>query len=395
MHIEQEVTLSQLELLYQDLTSPSGVDLSPSISYKYTNAFGLEAALIQFIASWQRIHPDGRVAIDGEPVDYPDLLRKACKHPSNIAACYFGERFSSFSDDSFSYSRAATLKLIEPMLSAMYREDFGAEKESEALALLCFRNHPAEYLPSFYEFPAPGNIRSKDQFRDLVIKILRTKIQEHKPQLSPEAFATSVGPLLHELIKNTDEHSLTDENGNFYQKGIRGIIFKLATLNRGDLLSGYSGKNPRLTTYLNGRLGDVGRNTTQLTFLEVSVIDTGPGLARRWISSKRSIPINKLSSISINDERKAVIDCFRKYMTTKPSESSGMGLSAVLHHLHRLKGFLRLRTGRLALFQALDQENPHLEFSPQDWDKNFRELPEAAGTAFTLCFPIATERAKN
>lgn len=395
MLIEQEITLSQLEYLYKDLASSMGADLSPSISYSYANAFGLEAALIQFIASWQRIHVSGKVVLDCEPVDYPDLIRKACAHPSNIAACYFGEKFTNFSDKSFSYSRPAALNLIAPVLDAMYREDFGAISASEAVALLCFRNHPNEYLPSFYELPAPGNLRSKDQFRDLVEKILRTKLETHTPRLSFEAFASSVGPLLHELIKNTDEHSLTDEDGNLYQKSVRGIIFKFAALNRSDLLSGYSGNNPRLTTYLNGRLGAAGRNTSQLTFLEVSVIDTGPGLARRWISKKLSTPVRDLASISINDERNAVIDCFRKYMTTKPSESSGMGLTAVLGHLQQLNGFLRLRTGRLALFQALDKEKPDLEFSPQDWDKNVRTLPEAAGTTFTLCFPIATERAKN
>jgi hypothetical protein len=395
MVLEQNTTISRLESLYQNLGSPLGAEISPSVSYTYAQAFGLEAALIQFIATWQRANSKGKVIFDCEPVDYADLVRRACLHPSNVAACYFGEVFANFSDDSFSYSRSAALNLIEPILNAMYREDFGANDAASDVALLCYRNHPKEYLPSFYELPAQGNVRSKDQFQDLVQKILRTKAISCSHKSSLETLASSLGPLLHELIKNTDEHSLTDEDGNFYQKGVRGLIIKFAALNRSDLLSGYAGNNPRLTTYLNGRLGAVGRDTPQLTFLEVSVIDTGPGLARRWLSKKLSRPVRDLADISIDEERDAVVDCFKKYMTTKPSESSGMGLTAVLDHLQRLKGFLRLRTGRLSLFQALDREKSTPKFSPLDWDKNLRMLPEATGTAFTICFPIATEGAKN
>ncbi|MCA9801199.1 MAG: hypothetical protein KC777_04400 [Cyanobacteria bacterium HKST-UBA02] len=393
MLIESSITLSQLESLYQNIDSALGSELSPSISYSYAGAFGLEAALIQFIASWQRIHPQGEVVLDCDLVDFSDFLRKAYTHPSNITACYFGEKFTDCAHAQI--SKSAVLKLATPILEAMFRDDYRTITGSSEFALLCFRNHPNEFLPCLYEQPAQGRVRSRDQIRDLIEKILATQTDTSKQRLSFESLASSLGPLLHELIKNTDDHSLTDEDGNFYPKGVRGIIVKTASLDRGDLLSGYSGSNRRLTTYLNGRLSAVGRDTPRLTFLEVSVIDTGPGLARRWLSKDLGRPVRDLAPISIDVERKAVIDCFRKYMTTKPSDSSGMGLTAVLNHLQRLKGFLRLRTGRLSLFQALDKKQSEIEFSPHDWDKKLPMLPEAAGTTFTICVPVTSEATKS
>lgn len=277
----------------------------------------------------------------------------------------------------------------------MWREDLSEKKTTSDLALLCFSSHPYEYLPCFYELPLQGNIRSKDQFNFLVEKILENKKPTFTSTLNKDEFTSSLGSLLHELIKNTDEHSVTDEEGNLYSKGVRGIIVKYATLNRGALLKEYSGNNPRLTTYFNQLLGRAGRTTTKLTFLEVSVIDTGPGLARRWLSNKSSEPPRKLGEISIEEERLAVIKCFQKYMTTKVSESSGMGLTAVLEHLYKLKAFLRLRTGRLSLFQANENENEKQKFTPLDWNKNQPALPEVSGTTFTICFPISIEGETN
>ena len=298
MLIESSITLSQLESLYQNIDSALGSELSPSISYSYAGAFGLEAALIQFIASWQRIHPQGEVVLDCDLVDFSDFLRKAYTHPSNITACYFGEKFTDCAHAQI--SKSAVLKLATPILEAMFRDDYRTITGSSEFALLCFRNHPNEFLPCLYEQPAQGRVRSRDQIRDLIEKILATQTDTSKQRLSFESLASSLGPLLHELIKNTDDHSLTDEDGNFYPKGVRGIIVKTASLDRGDLLSGYSGSNRRLTTYLNGRLSAVGRDTPRLTFLEVSVIDTGPGLARRWLSKDLGRPVRDLAPISID-----------------------------------------------------------------------------------------------
>jgi hypothetical protein len=129
--------------------------------------------------------------------------------------------------------------------------------------------------------------------------------------------------------------------------------------------------------------------------LETSILDSGPGLARK-ISGK-----NNLSEISIEREVELVKECLIKHRTTSKSFSStikGQGLDKVLKLLDK-KGFLRIRTGRLELFRNFISD-PYTESYTVDKvvlkdfisnSLNYTALPEASGTLYTFYYPIGGE----
>ncbi|USW93885.1 hypothetical protein NHF39_21165 [Pseudomonas proteolytica] len=125
-----------------------------------------------------------------------------------------------------------------------------------------------------------------------------------------------------------------------------------------------------------------------LDFLEISVIDSGPGLARRWLTAKEKRPVESLDELELDEELNATLDCFKKHMTSKPdSDRSGMGLHNALQALNKLKAYVRVRTGRLSLNQAFQGRSGVMAFEPSARGTE-QELAAAEGTVFTICIPV-------
>lgn len=77
----------------------------------------------------------------------------------------------------------------------------------------------------------------------------------------------------------------------------------------------------------------------------------------------------------------------QKHVTTKDSVTSGMGLHNAVQALNKLKAYVRLRTGRVCLYQAFQGQDQVVEFNPKNWSGD-RELVAAEGTVFTICIPV-------
>ena len=66
-----------------------------------------------------------------------------------------------------------------------------------------------------------------------------------------------------------------------------------------------------------------------------------------------SITGRSLASLTLEEEARAVRDCFMKHATRKEQARSGLGLCNVVDILRDHGGFLRLRTGRQSLYADL------------------------------------------
>ena len=113
-------------------------------------------------------------------------------------------------------------------------------------------------------------------------------------------------------------------------------------------------------------------------FLELSIVDGGLGFAQRFTGKP-------LSQMSIEDERRITVECFRNGVTSQESQSRGEGLDEVWRTLCKLDGFIRIRTGRVCLFQTFHDRNPSDERAFSNWSRNV--LEHAEGTAFTIIIP--------
>ncbi|OXI62750.1 hypothetical protein CFB47_05600 [Burkholderia sp. AU27893] len=154
--------------------------------------------------------------------------------------------------------------------------------------------------------------------------------------------------------------------------------------------------DPRLSFYLlhnianrrTSKGSDERWQNRQSALLELTVLDTGPGLARRWLS-RHGDPGDKIEQLSIADEVALVKKCFELHATTKTTAGSGGGLSYVLQTLQRLNAYLRLRTGRVCLVQDFSAPKAEALFAPTHWLKEQPVLPMTAGACYSIVVPLS------
>jgi len=150
--------------------------------------------------------------------------------------------------------------------------------------------------------------------------------------------------------------------------------------------------NPRLAEHFQ-HAGSDGRIKT----IELNIFDSGVGLAARWLKQKPT------DSLSLDDEHKACIECLTYRHTTASSPGRGIGLFCVLSAVAELRGLLRIRTGRLALYRdfanytqdsIIDPTRPMLN----DWttgDQTLTAMSRVEGTLFTMLIPIQQPQSRK
>ncbi|MFJ0454073.1 hypothetical protein [Bordetella bronchiseptica] len=124
--------------------------------------------------------------------------------------------------------------------------------------------------------------------------------------------------------------------------------------------------------------------------LEITVYDTGPGLAKRWAT--QHAPSADVQTISIEEEIDYVKACFEMHATTKQSRGFGQGLNSSLEALKALGAFLSLRTGRLFLHQDFSKPGT-TKFSPEPWQTERPQFPVTPGASYTIAIPLSRGRA--
>jgi hypothetical protein len=199
-----------------------------------------------------------------------------------------------------------------------------------------------------------------------------------------------LGQLTHQLFKNADVHTVRDAAGVDYRFGMRGISIRAVSFLKQTDIADYVAGDTSLSAYVTKRsvTSPAAKRTTGAAteaFIELSVFDTGPGLALRWLSKTKGY--TSYSAFGIEEELTAVRDCFALHSTTSPSGLVGDGLPIALLALTQLKAFMALRTGRLSLVQDFSS-GKHSDFAPKHRFGKKRTLREIAGASYTICFPI-------
>lgn len=197
-----------------------------------------------------------------------------------------------------------------------------------------------------------------------------------------------IGELLAELIDNTDQHAKADFTRGVSQRSVRGVVLDTHLIAKGQSSSSICGKNNPIATYIES----LRENKSTLHLLEISVFDSGPGIFRSFRSDK--------NDLSIQEESKVVLSCFKNGVTSKPNGIGvGRGLDKARLILNDRKGFLSVRTGRLAMYRNY-KENPVLDVvNNQDLDiemfdektnqRNvFTAMKNVEGLSYTILVPL-------
>jgi hypothetical protein len=112
--------------------------------------------------------------------------------------------------------------------------------------------------------------------------------------------------------------------------------------------------------------------------IDITVVDSGPGYARRWHRLDKD-------GLTIDLEKQAIVECFKKNRSSDLTDSSGSGLSNVLRDLKSLKGWFRLRTGRTLVEKSFfnNQGTNDISLSDINEKESFVE-----GVVFNVVIPL-------
>lgn len=384
MKITKNLNTYEIEKLYSLCQNDASLRLPKSMSHG--GLFGVDAALAQLVITWARAHDESALHLYADSESASDQILQLGRTVAGLAALILSSQIETEAHEII--DKRAALFVIRPLIEAMFEGDLrntSSERGARPKAINLFSINFAkmEFIKPFYYGGASPRIHSHSTFASLLemsSALMHTK-QDKKTLL--RGGLPALGSVLAELIANADQHSVTDVHGVKYKKGLRGTSVK-ATRIKKDEIHVISDKESQFALFA---LRNMLKDAEYLDFIEISVIDSGPGLARRWLSAQQGSPVEDLNELPIAEEVQATLECFKKHVTTKDSATSGMGLHNAVQALNKLKAYVRLRTGRVCFYQAFQGQDQVVEFNPKNWSGD-GQLAAAEGTVFTICIPV-------
>jgi len=249
-----------------------------------------------------------------------------------------------------------------------------------AAQFACLHGSRFEFLNSLYHSPSRDELLNRSDFSFLVRSVLDldkrfSDFLKLKPGVRDE-----LAYLIYELFQNTNDHAYEQLDGSIFEANLRAFSIKSHSgILSHKHLSQMESDNGQFNEYL-AFCGELftAKGLETHRFLELSIVDGGLGYAQKLTGKP-------LSELTMEQEMQATVDCFKRGVTSKKGQSRGEGLDNVWRALCELKGFIRLRTGRLCLFQTFQNRTVEEGRSLSVWTKN--ELEQVSGTAVTIIIP--------
>ena len=362
-----------------------------------SNAVGSVPALIQLIITWSRRN-SGEVALrlhaDSE---MDEAAKKFAETPFGLVALNMAQKIVSRGGHQL--SRREALKNSLQYVRCMHSGELSSLKKynKSALPVICIDNASELRRPVRLYRRDVDEVRSREAFttltRNCFRELARVRFEDDESQIN------DIASFVYEAFQNTHEHAQTDVEGNRYLRSARGVIFSFQSSSL-DRLSSTDIESNSLNRYFQG-IKLRREHHSDAHFAEVSVFDSGPGLAQSWLSHDGEAVGNTIKSrpqlegVPIDVEYGAVMECLSKGRTTKGSANRGNGLYRIMQVVKRNGGMIRMRTGRLSLMKSFS------ETSSEDLTINDLKLediysgaiptqarPWAAGCVITVLIPL-------
>jgi len=397
--LPRQTSFAGLEQFLRDVQRTAGQDLKLPTQISHGGAFSFPAVALQAIATWARVH-EGKRRIHLAPNFAEDENTRA-----RVAATLFSMGGLYFAQEIVSGAqiipRPRALEAVAPRVFAMQDYQYQNTLRGPNSALCCFEGAKLEFLHSLYVLPRRGTsetttVRSASEFATILPRMLDACSADSSKALT-DSQTLALAQLVHQLFKNADVHTAFDAGGRRYDVGVRGIQVREVRIGNEGIFSAFVSDDRALDAYLIklGRRKLVRQQEKQgpkahlenwqsSTFIEISVFDTGPGLALRWLARHKGV--SNYAQVTRDEELEAVKSCFQLHSTTHLAAMKGDGLSIALSAMKELRAFMFLRTGRLALFQDFSS-GEHSTFAPRH-RYGLRHLAEAVGATYSICFPL-------
>lgn len=363
------------------------LSLPQSISHE--GALGRSVSLAQLIATWASAHSERLIRTKLTTEDC-DSFERFSSRLHGLAAAYFANRITGA--DGQTDLRRNLLKAATPRICAMSERRYAHTAKGRLTELVFLHGatrqfHSATYLRE----PTPCDLMDPQRHGELVVSpremnaLVRQTLQAHRlpsadfVRIAPllDRRDVSLGALLHEAFRNTAEHAYLTLDGRMPLRGLRCILIAVRRASPKELHPRrlVSAEHPELDTYFAQLRERATAGRRRLVhFLELSVLDTGPGFTATIANSVGSGP----------EDADLVARCFDDRVTSKRGPNSGLGLGRVLSYIDALDGFLRIRTSSAEAVFASSSQASGSNLAP----RVVGGLPEAVGTALTMAVPL-------
>jgi hypothetical protein len=379
LEIRGSITIPEVESLLSQINSGSSKLLLARHIKDWR--IGAEAALMQFFFTWARRTALPIIVTHIRPNEDPSTqLDSLISRPFGFAALLMAADVVTRNEKQS--VRAEAYQSAKKRVDRMFRSLADAGRGTNVF-LACVDHSTKSNVPHFYY--SDGKVRGQREFVVLVNEMIgrskgRISFALNKAQLAQLGLVTS------ELFHNTHDWARTDELDVPLKKSLRGLLFETHTVSQLEL-NRLVEKAPALRSFFSHVLEE--QVTTKSSFLEMSVFDSGIGLAKRWLGSQWK------KNLSPSAELNACKDCLRKGKSTSSQTTRGFGLFDVFKTLSELGAFLRIRSGRLNLYRDFrhlpysisDEDNPTLN----DWSTASEQITAGTGvegTLYTFLVPL-------
>jgi hypothetical protein len=325
---------------------------------EYSQRLLLEASSVQWLATWCRtLH--GLVQIEHEPTEAPlEVLRRVSDTlPGAIVGLLPDKSIQQMTRQSLARFRDAYFR------TQLEWPDLDVHASA---SLLCVDTLPPDIAlpPLLYPNRATLSVAERDHFCIVTDKLISAVTQEKNIRGAINIHRDRLTTVLHELFKNTHDHARTGTDRRSLPLSIRGLYSRFYTARRLEETLKLDANGARPNQSLHETLNQVeqyaahfltsGRQRAEgvrqkapsvfLGLLELSIFDTGPGLAATYLKEKFAVA-------SVQEQFDAVIGCFQTGKSSTDDESRGYGLWKVLRDLRAMKGFIRVRTNRINVYR--------------------------------------------
>lgn len=277
--------------------------------------------------------------------------------------------------------KAVALHAAKSRVESAYVGDFGMLTKGRVVDLLCVSGADRQYLKPLFESSSPVRVKDKYDLR-ATVRGLAVAVNPVANKIIEDGIVNSLALLMHELFENTQDHAISDIHGRMYERHVEGVFAGWMVLDPAS--SELLGASQKLFGYGEAVLGSLTRNLRRPPSFHgfcFSFFDSGPGMAARYLSKS-------YHEMSLKEERNALYACLQSRKTSKMAHGTGEGFHEVLIELARVKGMIRIRSGRLAVFKCFDGSSTGDVWGGfGDWFGDSTDLPEVAGTLITVFVP--------
>lgn len=374
IRLKKAATFSDIERLAEILISSGDAKFQIPNVLSTSGAMGIESAALQLLATWLRA---GNHHVLHTAVTDTSGYEALCQRLFGLCALRLSDTILTAKKEEVSLAIA-----LAPAISTF--TDLRSERYESAYKGLYVALPSVKSIPTKNsrnrEFDLPlyngESIASSKKFFSVTSNVLKSVLPGKTSRVADDfQFVEHLSEILRELFSNTHKHARVDEKGNPYSKNFRAITFQTVKLTRDRMLSVSVGNSPRSSMFI----GDWLPNQDE-TFqvLEINIVDSGPGLARRWVGLSKE-------DLSEEDEKASILKCFEKHASTDKQNSSGSGLSNVLKDVKKLEGWFRMRSGRAVVEKIFFKKGGYPEIEKKDiyMQSSFLE-----GTAVTIVIPL-------